>query len=105
MEEMPAPKSRLSDPEYAAFARNRYWRLMRWMLLAAILTVIAALAWLSSDGSTPSIAEYLATAAGVGLSVLLAGALMGLIFLSSGTGHDEDVAAFEPEEGNKKGRP
>lgn len=102
---MPDPKSRLSDPEYATFARNRYWRLMRWISLAAILTVMTALAWLSSDGSTLSITEYIATAAGVGLSVLLAGALMGLIFLSSGTGHDEDVAAFERDEDNKKGRP
>jgi len=105
MEGMVTPKSRLSDPEYAAFARNRYWRLMRWMLLAAIMAVLTAIAWLSSDGSPLSMAQYLATAAGVGLSVLLAGALMGLISLSSGTGHDEDVAAFAPDDDNKKGRP
>jgi hypothetical protein len=31
----------------------------------------------------------IAMAIGVGLSILLGGALMGLVFLSSGTGHDE----------------
>lgn len=101
---MPGRKSRLSDTEYAAFARNRYWRMMRWTLLAAISSAIAAVTWLSSDGSSLSIAEVIATIAGVGLSVLLAGALMGLVFLSSGTGHDDDVAAFEPDE-TRKGRP
>jgi len=30
--------------------------------------------------------------------VVLAGALMGLVFLSSGTGHDQDVADFEENE-------
>jgi hypothetical protein len=34
----------------------------------------------------------IATIAGVGFSVLLAAALMGLVFLSSGSGHDEDAA-------------
>jgi len=33
----------------------------------------------------------LAIAGGVGGSVVLAGLLMGLAFLSSGSGHDEDV--------------
>jgi len=32
---------------------------------------------------------------GVGGSVVLAGALMGLAFLSSGTGHDEDVERID----------
>ena len=34
-----------------------------------------------------------ATIGGVGGSILLAAALMGLVFLSSGTGHDEAVDA------------
>jgi len=43
----------------------------------------------------------IATSAGVFLSVLLASALMGLVFLSSGTGHDDairDVLRDEEEE-------
>ena len=96
------PRPHLSDPEYAAFARRRYWLTMRWTFLTAVLAVGVALWWVGSDGSPLTLATVIATIAGVGLSVILAGALMGLIFLSSGTGHDEDVAAFEPEEKQKR---
>lgn len=88
---MTRPRQSLSDPEYAAFAWARYRRLMRWMLLVAVVAVIAALGWLKMDGSLMTIHMVIATIAGVGFSVLLAAALMGLVFLSSGTGHDEDV--------------
>ena len=88
-------RNRLSDPAYAAFAWARYRRIMRWVLLVAMLSVVAAILWLRADGSTFTVAMLIATVAGVSLSVLLAGALMGLIFLSSGTGHDEDVARPE----------
>ena len=37
----------------------------------------------------------LAIIGGVGGSVMLAAALMGLVFLSSGTGHDEDVTRVD----------
>jgi hypothetical protein len=94
----PVPRrSRLSDPEYAAFAWARYRRIMLWVLGVSVLCVGASVAWLMSDGSVMSVHVLIATIAAVGLSVLLAGALMGLIFLSSGTGHDEDIAAFDPD--------
>ena len=35
-----------------------------------------------------SVHFYIAAALGIGLTMLLASALMGLVFLSSGTGHD-----------------
>lgn len=95
---MPERRSQLSDPEYAAFAWARYRRILRWVALVAIACVLIAIAWLFHEGAMLSIAELIATIAGVGLSVMLAGALMGLIFLSSGTGHDADVAAFEPDD-------
>ena len=88
-------RNRLSDPVYAAFAWARYRRIMRWVLLVSILSVIAALFYLHADGSPLTVAVLIATSAGVALSVLLAGALMGLIFLSSGSGHDEDVVDIE----------
>ncbi len=105
---MPRPRSRLSDPVYAAFAWARYRRIMRWVLLASALGIAAAIVYLRSDGSRLSVHVLIAVIAGVGLSVLLAGALMGLVFLSSGTGHDEDVADFTPEPvppPHEKGRP
>jgi len=38
-----------------------------------------------------SIHMYIATAGGVAFAVMLTAALMGLVFLSSGTGHDESI--------------
>ncbi len=88
---METPKTGLSDPDYAAFAWARYRRLMRWMTLAAAVAVALALVYLKwSVGSLPW-QMVLATVAGVGFSVMLGAALMGLVFLSAGTGHDEQI--------------
>jgi hypothetical protein len=40
----------------------------------------------------------IAVALGAGLSVLLAGALMSLVFLSANSGHDEAANRFEEDE-------
>jgi hypothetical protein len=71
---------------------------MRWMALAAILAIAVALFYLHAGGGVMTIHMVIATIAGVGMSVMLAAALMLLAFLSSGTGHDEAAAApFEEE--------
>jgi len=95
---MALQKHGLSDPLRAATAWARYRAMMRWMLLAAVAAVVAALAWLYYDGGLLSIHMIIATAAGVGFSVLLATGLMLLSFLSSGSGHDEDVAHLDGDE-------
>ena len=86
----PVPPRRADAPDYdrAAEAWARYKKMMKWMLLAAALTVLAALAWLGS-GDTLSIHMIIATIAGVGLSVLVGTGLMGLVFLSNNSGHDD----------------
>ena len=81
----------LDDPEYAAFAWARYRRLLGWMALAAALIVALGIAGLEHFYGPLSIVAILATIGGVGGSIMLAAALMGLVFLSSGTGHDESV--------------
>ena len=91
-------RNRLSDPVSAAHAWARYRWIMRWVIAAAVLSVMAALLWLKAEGSPLTVAVVIATSAGVALSVLLAGALMGLIFLSSGSRHDEDFARNDDEE-------
>jgi hypothetical protein len=95
MEGMTRHQSTLSDPDQAAYAWRHYRRLMAWMTLVAALAVLAALAYLKYTLGALPLPVILATIAGIGLSVLLAAALMGLVFLSSGTGHDQDVADFE----------
>jgi hypothetical protein len=82
------PRSPLDDPRVAQFAWARYRRLMRWMLLVTVATVLTALVVLYRSNGLVSIHFYIATALGIGFAMLLTSALMGLVFLSSGTGHD-----------------
>lgn len=81
----------LDDPEYAAFAWGRFRRILGWMALVSLFTSgIAELALYWSMGEL-RLATALATFFGVFLTMMLAAALMGLMFLSSGTGHDAQV--------------
>jgi uncharacterized membrane protein len=81
--------ARLEQVQRSARAWMRYKQMMKWMLLAAALTVLAALAWLKSSGEPMPIHMVIATIAGVGLSVLVGTGLMGLVFLSNSSGHDD----------------
>ncbi|WP_432768363.1 MAG: hypothetical protein HEQ22_13225 [Sphingopyxis sp.] len=84
--------SPLDRADTAKVAWARYRRLMRGMVLVSLLAVVGALAWLRvSMGAALTLHMMIATAAGVGLSVMLGAALMGLVFLSSGSGHDEAI--------------
>ena len=62
------------------------------MFAFTLVVVLVALGWVYLTAGMPSIHLFIATALGVGLAVLLMSALMGLVFLSSGTGHDESVS-------------
>ncbi len=90
-------RSPLDDPETAAFAWARYRRLMRFMLGVTVGVVIIALALLYKFNGAVSVHFYIAVALGVGFSMLLTSALMGLVFLSNGTGHDATVDNRMPE--------
>lgn len=83
--------SPLDDPRNAAHAWARYRRMMRWVGLLALVVIAGVWAWLYQDVGFASIHLYIATALGFGLMIMLVGALMGLLFLSSGTGHDESI--------------
>ncbi len=83
--------SRLDDPQYANFAWRRYWRLMRWMFAFTLTITVLVLGIFYSQYGLISIHFYIATAGAVIVSLMLASALMGLVFLSSGTGHDDAI--------------
>jgi len=93
----PIPHKRAQDFERAATAWARYKKTMRWMALAAIVTVLLSLIYLKSFGEEVPIHMLIATIAGVGLTVLVGTGLMGLVFLSNRTGHD-DEAGRAPED-------
>lgn len=85
----------LSDPVYAAFAWGRFRAIMAWMTLAAAVCVAMVIVILGQVYGQLHLVTMLAVIGGVGGSVMLAGLLMGLIFLSSGSGHDEDVERID----------
>lgn len=86
-----ANRSPLDDPHKAAHAWARYRRLMRLMFGITLAVVIIALAMIYREVGMVSVHFFIATGLGIGFSMLLMSALMGLVFLSSGTGHDESV--------------
>tara|TARA_B100000678_G_scaffold92008_1_gene76699 strand:- start:608 stop:898 length:291 start_codon:yes stop_codon:yes gene_type:complete len=86
-----APKSPLDDPEKAAFAWARYKRIMRFMFALTILVVAGAMVAIFWSEAEVSPHFFIAVALGIGVTMLLASALMGLVFLSNGTGHDESI--------------
>jgi hypothetical protein len=96
-------RSPLDDPATAAHAWARFRRVFKAWSLFTLAVVAAVMGWLAVSRGFDSAHLYLATALGVGVTMELAGALMGLAFLSSGTGHDEAVGDFAPEDQDPPG--
>ncbi|WP_315761906.1 hypothetical protein [Sphingomonas sp. Y38-1Y] len=90
----------LDDPDYARLAWGRFRRILGWMALLALACAIGALAALYLWVGTLHLHMAIATFLGMFGTVLMGGALMGLVFLSSGSGHDETVdrinRAYDP---------
>ena len=87
----PAPDPRLS-------VLQRFRRIMKWMALFSIVVAAVAVLLVARGDEGVHIHMLIATALGAGLSVLLAGALMSLVFLSSSTGHDDEANRFEEDD-------
>ncbi|OYY71554.1 hypothetical protein [Sphingomonas sp. 28-63-12] len=92
---MPHPLPGLDDPEQAAFAWARYRMILRWMTLAMIVIVTGAILLLDFAYGPLSWVAIAAAVGGFGGTIMLTAALMGLVFMSSGTGHDERVKDIE----------
>ena len=89
----PIPSPRLS-------ALRRFRRIMKWIALFSIMIAAIAVLLVARGDTGAHIHMLIATALGAGLSVLLAGALMSLVFLSSSSGHDDEASRFEEEQDN-----
>lgn len=89
--------SRLDDPEHAAHAWGRFRRMLMWNLVAsavAALLGLLAVRWLA--GPVPWFMALM-TVIGIFLTVACASLLMGLVFISAGTGHDSAVDNTMPD--------
>ena len=92
---MPEPDP-IPSPPLSLFIQFR--RIMRWMALFAIAIAALAVAIVARGDSGLHIHMLIATALGVGLTVLLATGLMTLAFLSARSGHDDAAAKAHEEE-------
>lgn len=86
----PLPPTQPDRPASALHWR-RFRRLMAFMLTVAVIAVSTALWLLHRDGVVMHFHFVVAMGLGITVSLLLAGALMGLVFLSSNSGHDDAV--------------
>lgn len=68
---------------------------MGWMAVASVVAVLLALVYLKSFGDPVPLHMQIATVLGVGLTMLVGTGLMGLVFLSSRSGHDENATFGE----------
>ena len=94
------PESPLDDRRTSEFAWARYKWLMKLMGGVTLTVVVISLIVLYKINGVVSIHFYIATGLGIGAAMMLMAALMGLVFLSSGTGHDE--AIFDPLEDERE---
>jgi hypothetical protein len=69
--------------------RAQFLKLMKWTLGAALGAVLLSILYLAARNGPHSIHMFVAAALGAGCAVLLAGMLMGLIFLSDRSGLDD----------------
>lgn len=77
------------SPPASSWAAFR--RLMLWVSLATAVAVAAGLWWLHATGAPARWELWAAAAGGIAGTMLLAGSLMGLLFLSNRSGHDASV--------------
>ena len=83
---MPEPDP-LPSPRYSLM--QRFWRVFRLLaLLSIVIASIAVVLVIRGSGEVHA-SLIIATALGIGLTVLLGSGLMALVFISNSSGHDD----------------
>jgi len=78
--------------------KMRFWRIFRLLVLLSVVVAALAVVLVSEGDPTLHINMLVATALGVGLTVLVGTSLMTLTFLSSQSGHDDAAANLHHKE-------
>ena len=77
---------------------QRFWRIFRLLaLLSAVIAAIAVVLVTTGEGEIHA-SLIIATALGIGLTVLVGTSLMTLVFISSSSGHDEAASGSHIED-------
>ena len=79
---LPSPRNSL---------KQRFWRIFRLLVLLSIVIAAIAVFLVARGDPTIHVHMLIATALGVGLTMLLGTGLMTLTFLSSQSGHDDEA--------------
>jgi uncharacterized BrkB/YihY/UPF0761 family membrane protein len=69
--------------------KRRFWRIFRLLILLSVVIAIIAVVLVTQGAGEIHASLIIATALGVGFTVLLGTSLMTLMFLSAESGHDE----------------
>lgn len=70
-------------------AKRQFKKLLGWTFVISIVTLLIAFVWLNAQGTDMRWPFMLAVAVGIIFSLMMAAALMGLLFFSSASGADE----------------
>lgn len=96
---MPEAKPRpdpLPSPRLATM--RRFWRIFRLLALLSIVIAAIAVVLVTRGAGEIHASLIIATALGIGLTVLLGTGLMALMFVSSSSGHDDSAGGAHQEE-------
>ena len=88
---MPIPPHGLDDPRQRAHAWKRFRSILLWMTLGGAVAAAVITWWITFTYGALTWVGTVASFFGVWLTMIMAAALMGLVFMSSGSGHDDTV--------------
>jgi lipopolysaccharide export LptBFGC system permease protein LptF len=71
---------------------RRFWRIFRLLVLLSVVIAAVAVILVTQGAGEVHASLIIATALGVGFTVLVGTGLMALAFISNSTGHDQEAA-------------
>lgn len=81
---------------------RRFWRIFRVLALLSIIIAAIGVVLVTRGEGEVHASLIIATALGIGLTVLVGTGLMTLIFLSSSSGHDDQASHHTHQENDKE---
>jgi energy-converting hydrogenase Eha subunit H len=81
--------------------KPRFWRIFRLLALFSTLVAAGAVVLVARGDPTLHLNMLIATALGIGFTVLLGSGLMALMFLSASSGHDDKATPRIHQEGDQ----
>jgi hypothetical protein len=89
-------QDRPPSPRYSTM--RRFWRIFRLLALLSIVIAAIAVVLVTRGAGEVHASLIIATALGIGLTVLLGTGLMALMFVSSSSGHDDAASGTHDKE-------